>query len=162
DGTLWPLFPSYDRLELELADGLLARFEFEGDLFEMEDQRNWTDASFKTYSTPITLGWPHRAQAGQEIRQRVRLTFESEEPRARPAAAGRVRLGLGSAGGRLPAHGLGVASHGEPLGEHELERLRALRLDHLRAELHLAEAGWEDDLGRAVEEANALAVPLEL
>ena len=55
--------------KIELADGLWARFEFEGDLFEMEDQRNWTDASFKTYSTPISLGWPHRAQAGQEIRQ---------------------------------------------------------------------------------------------
>src|SRR5262249_14714666 len=43
-GKLYPLFPSYERLELELGDGLVAQFEFEGDLFEMEDQRNWTDA----------------------------------------------------------------------------------------------------------------------
>ena len=28
---------------------------FEGDLFEMEDQRNWTDASYKTYSTPLRI-----------------------------------------------------------------------------------------------------------
>src|SRR5262249_38949073 len=69
EGTLWPLFPSYDRIELGGA-----RFEFEGDLFEMEDQRNWTDASFKTYSTPITLGWPHEAAAGQTIVQSVRLS----------------------------------------------------------------------------------------
>jgi len=27
----------------------------------MEDQRNWTDASFKTYSTPLALGFPHRS-----------------------------------------------------------------------------------------------------
>ena len=27
---------------------------FSGDVFETEDQRNWTDASFKTYSTPLS------------------------------------------------------------------------------------------------------------
>ena len=40
-------------------------FEFEGDLFEMEDQRNWTDASFKTYCTPLGSGIPHGLTAGQ-------------------------------------------------------------------------------------------------
>src|SRR5205823_3668022 len=113
-GKLWPLFPSYDRLELEVANGLWARFEFEGDLFEMEDQRNWTDASFKTYSTPITLGVPHRAHAGQELRQRVRLTFEGSPPRAARPGGGPVRIELGEpTGRRLPALGLGAASHGE-------------------------------------------------
>ena len=34
-----------EKMEAELA--------FEGDIFEMEDQRNWTDASFKTYCTPL-------------------------------------------------------------------------------------------------------------
>src|SRR5687768_8352567 len=33
------------------ADSWLELY-FEGDLFETEDQRNWIDASFKTYSTP--------------------------------------------------------------------------------------------------------------
>ena len=33
---------------------------FEGDLFETEDQRNWTDASYKTYSTPLRLPYPVR------------------------------------------------------------------------------------------------------
>ena len=31
---------------------------FTGDLFEMEDQRNWTDASYKTYSTPLRIPYP--------------------------------------------------------------------------------------------------------
>lgn len=33
-------------------DGTRFRLDFHGDVFETEDQRNWTDASFKTYSTP--------------------------------------------------------------------------------------------------------------
>jgi len=163
DGKLWPLFPSYDRLEIELERGLRARFEFEGDLFEMEDQRNWTDASFKTYSTPITLGWPHRTAAGQELRQRVRLTFEGQAPRVEPDTDDAIRIAFGgSAGARLPALGLGAATHGEPLREREVERLRALHLDHLRAELHLAEPSWEAELRRADEDAGALGVRLEL
>jgi hypothetical protein len=52
-GTYHPLFPSFDRLEIDLEAGGTVQFEFEGDLWEDEDQRNWTDASFKTYCSPI-------------------------------------------------------------------------------------------------------------
>src|SRR4030095_331083 len=38
--------------------GVTAEIRFAGDVFEMEDQRNWTDASFKTYSTPLRLPLP--------------------------------------------------------------------------------------------------------
>lgn len=51
------------------------RFElsFAGDAFETEDQRNWTDASFKTYSTPLSLPFPVRHEAGSRVEQSVRL-----------------------------------------------------------------------------------------
>lgn len=39
--------------------------EFEGDVFEMEDQRNWTDASYKTYCTP--WGCPSRLSSPAAI-----------------------------------------------------------------------------------------------
>jgi hypothetical protein len=163
DGKLWPLFPSYDRLEIEVEDGLWARFEFEGDLFEMEDQRNWTDASFKTYSTPITLGWPYRARAGQQIRQRVRLTFEGAVEPPSAERGGPIRIELGEpTGKRLPELGLGMASHGDPLSEREAELLRVLRLDHLRADLRVGEEGWEAKLARAAEDARAVGASLEL
>ncbi len=32
-----------------------AKLSFSGDIFEMEDQRNWTDASYKTYCRPLSL-----------------------------------------------------------------------------------------------------------
>ncbi|MCB1281700.1 MAG: hypothetical protein KDB18_09265, partial [Salinibacterium sp.] len=34
------------------AEGLELEIRFDGDVFEMEDQRNWLDASFKTYCRP--------------------------------------------------------------------------------------------------------------
>lgn len=40
-------------------DGLSVTTHFEGDVFEMEDHRNWSDASFKTYSRPIGLPYPY-------------------------------------------------------------------------------------------------------
>ncbi|MEJ7709389.1 MAG: hypothetical protein WKF84_05910 [Pyrinomonadaceae bacterium] len=42
----------------ELTKGFWADVVFEGEIFEMEDQRNWTDASYKTYCTPLRLALP--------------------------------------------------------------------------------------------------------
>jgi hypothetical protein len=153
DGKLWPLFPSYDRLEIEVADGVRALFEFEGDLFEMEDQRNWTDASFKTYGTPLTLGWPHHAEAGQRISQVVRLSVS--EPAVTIALGGMVAPAL-------PRIGLGMASGGGDLSEREEELLGELRPDHLRVDLHLGDEHWRAELERAGRAAVRLAAGLEL
>lgn len=46
---------------------------FAGDLFEMEDQRNWTDASYKTYCTPLALPFPVQITAGTRVEQSVTL-----------------------------------------------------------------------------------------
>jgi hypothetical protein len=42
--------------------------EFRGELFELEDQRNWGDASFKTYCTPLRLGFPRKIARGDCVR----------------------------------------------------------------------------------------------
>ena len=76
-GYYVPLFPAFRNLVIDLADGTRARFTFEGDLFEMEDQRNWTDASFKTYCTPLSLGFPHSAHTDSRIVQSITVSRES-------------------------------------------------------------------------------------
>ncbi len=48
----------------EAAPGLSVTCRMEGDTFEMEDQRNWTDASYKTYVRPLALPWPYTLAAG--------------------------------------------------------------------------------------------------
>jgi hypothetical protein len=44
-----------------------------GDVFEMEDQRNWSDASFKTYSTPLAEPFPVALEPGASVRQALTL-----------------------------------------------------------------------------------------
>jgi hypothetical protein len=56
-------------------DGVATTATFSGDVFEMEDQRNWTDASYKTYSTPLARPFPFTILAGAVIEQSV--AFES-------------------------------------------------------------------------------------
>lgn len=50
---------------------------FEGEVFEMEDQRNWTDASYKTYCRPLSRPTPYRIEEGETVRQSVVLTLKS-------------------------------------------------------------------------------------
>src|SRR5207253_2179233 len=65
-------------LSHEVLPGVWARVAFEGDVFEMEDQRNWTDASFKTYSTPLALPYPVEIAAGTRVRQAITLSLEGQ------------------------------------------------------------------------------------
>ncbi len=48
----------------------------EGETFEMEDQRNWTDDSFKLYGTPLDLPFPVTVEPGDWVEQSVRLQVE--------------------------------------------------------------------------------------
>ena len=66
----------------------------EGDTFEMEDQRNWTDASYKTYVRPLALPWPYTLAKGTVIEQAVRLSVHgTPAARARRDSAVVVRIG---------------------------------------------------------------------
>lgn len=67
-------------------DGTAFGLEFSGDIFETEDQRNWTDASFKTYSTPLSRPFPVTVHAGDRVHQSIRLTAApAEAPATAPA-----------------------------------------------------------------------------
>jgi len=55
-------------------DQITYRLDFDGDIFETEDQRNWTDASFKTYSTPLSKPFPITHHTGDTVRQSIRLS----------------------------------------------------------------------------------------
>ena len=72
-----PLQPMQELRALthEFAPGARVECRMEGDTFEMEDQRNWTDASYKTYVRPIGLPWPFMLAAGSALRQSVTLTI---------------------------------------------------------------------------------------
>jgi hypothetical protein len=164
-------------LQHEVAPGVEAEVRMEGDTFETEDQRNWGDASFKTYCTPLDRPYPAEIAKGSSVRQwvKLRLFGLTSEPVAVAAASVPgalpkrrnsaepviVTVPAGGDGMPRPAIGLGGGSL-EALDDRDALALRRLGLDHLRAELRCGAAGWEGDLDRAVANARALEVPLEV
>jgi hypothetical protein len=147
----------------EVVPGVWAEVRFTGDIFEMEDQRNWTDASYKTYCTPLALPFPVEVPQGTTIHQSVTLTVNGvlgDEP-ARQRDTGTTFSIEPERAAPLMRLGLGIASHGQPLSPAELARLKALNLSHLRVDLHLSQADYPTTLRRAADESRALEVPLE-
>jgi len=135
-----------------IRPGIHATVRFEGDTFEMEDHRNWTDSSFKTYCPPLSLPFPSAFSKGQTIRQSVTLSLEIA-PRARsqfffstPApnanngqgSSIQFRIAAKSYARSLPRIGLATASHGHPHTDRDCQRLRALNLSHLRVDIPLS------------------------
>jgi len=104
-----PVQPVSDLRALSHAvmPGLTVTCRMEGDAFEMEDQRNWCDASYKTYVRPLSRPWPYRLPPGEVLKQSVTLTVAG---RTRPAAAAAARtceIAVGEVIGPAPAIGLG-------------------------------------------------------
>jgi hypothetical protein len=161
DGVYHALFPAYDRLDVQLEGGGSLLFEFEGDLWETEDHRNWTDANFKTYSTPIALGFPHALAAGESLLQRVTVTPSAVE--ADIASGGPVRLSIGRpTGTKVPAIGLGLDSDGHVPSEREAALIAALAPAHMRVEARLDRGGWRDALARGRSLAARVGAHLEV
>ncbi|WP_243074411.1 hypothetical protein [Microbacterium sp. SS28] len=108
-----PHQPAFDIAGLAWTDdGLDIDVRFTGDVFEMEDQRNWTDASFKTYSRPLALPFPYALPAGSGVRQSIAVRVA---PRA-AAAEGPDRdlLELTDTGSAFPALVVGASTAPDP------------------------------------------------
>ena len=109
--------------------GLTLRVLMEGDTFEMEDQRNWTDASYKTYVRPLALPWPYRIEPGEVIEQTVTVTVGGEG--ARRDESGPVALRPGAEAGTVPPLGLGLRPEDAATSLEAAGALRALRPAYL-------------------------------
>ena len=46
----------------------------EGNKFEMEDHRNWMDASYKTYVCSLLDPWPYTLKKGEAFDQSITVT----------------------------------------------------------------------------------------
>ena len=94
-------------LSHEVAPGVWATCTMEGDSWEMEDHRNWLDASFKTYVRPLALPYPYTIAGGSSVTQTATLGFSGTMPRISGSASDApVQIAFGSAASRMPAIGL--------------------------------------------------------
>ncbi|GIK86162.1 MAG: hypothetical protein BroJett026_16430 [Betaproteobacteria bacterium] len=103
-----PHQPLLDVATLELAtrDGTKLSLAFDGDTFEMEDQRNWLDPTFKLYNRELALPVPYRIADGATVEQRVALRVDhvgrGAAPRPGPRRGRVPALGVATAPGRVP------------------------------------------------------------
>ncbi|QRM54163.1 hypothetical protein [Sinorhizobium sp. BG8] len=106
----WQPFMDIVAITHEPLPGISAECRMAGDVFEMEDQRNWTDGSYKTYVRPLARPWPYRLEAGETVRQSVTVTLraKSETPVTGRKDGQAVEITLDDAQGTLPAIGVGL------------------------------------------------------
>ncbi|MFE7504725.1 hypothetical protein [Promicromonospora sp. NPDC057488] len=151
-----PHQPARDIAALAWHDGGLdLRLDLRGDVFEMEDQRNWTDASFKTYSRPLTLPFPYLLRAGAPLRQAVEVTASGRAVRARDQDDGPAVVRLRAAG-IFPSVITSASTAGGPAPAVPPPG------DALLVELDLATTTWPAVLARAADPGLPLDVRLIL
>jgi hypothetical protein len=133
--------------------GITVECAFEGDIFETEDQRNWGDASFKTYSTPLAIPIPVDVKPGDTVYNKVIVKVTGT-----PTPSHRREEGQRP----FPFPAIGYEKHcGAPLTSDEIEQLKRIPFDHYRVELDLSDADWKKRLDEAAREAEMLGTRLE-
>ncbi|MBW6500196.1 MAG: hypothetical protein K0B05_02280, partial [Bacteroidales bacterium] len=142
--------------------GVNCRIEFEGDIFETEDQRNWTDASYKTYSTPLSEPYPVTIEKGARIRQKI-VFSTGRSPGTKESRDDKVVIRLfPEITRKLPSIGTCRSYRQRTLTENEIRILRALHFDHYRADLHLFSDGWVEIAEQACSESFEIGTDLVL
>jgi hypothetical protein len=152
-----PLQPMLNlrKLTHEVTPGLRVSCRMEGDVYEMEDQRNWTDASYKTYVRPLALPWPYTLAKGEELAQAVRLTLKGAAARRRTSDSN-ITLALGAKLGAAPPLGLGLHPNDTAMTRGRAETLRLVGANHLIGYYDPREGHNRETLRAIVETADAL------
>ncbi len=142
--------------------GIEAQLTFEGDIFEMEDQRNWTDASYKTYCTPLELPFPVEVKKGEEFNQKIILNVDIKQKKQSAKEKEISFYWDNNSMFKLPEIGFGKSSRKKMISEEEIKLLSTLQIQHLRADIHMDKDNWQTEMNKAVNEAGLLKVPLFL
>ena len=160
----WQPFLDVKTLAYEAVPGITTKLSFEGAVFETEDQRNWSDASFKTYCTPQRLPKPVQVSPGDKENQSVTLTLHGQVRPILPVLQGRPpQVSISTTPVLpLPPIGLSLGNAEISLSSREIDRLKALALSHLRCDLDLSAQGYNEQLQRGVTASSQLGVPLHL
>jgi hypothetical protein len=146
-----------------LPCGTGVRVSMSGETFEMEDQRNWGDASFKTYCTPLARPFPVRIEAGTVLEQTVRIELAGDVRTPESVIDGPpvIRVNWDRPVVRPPV-GFLLADPAIHLPPAVTEALRHLKPDHLRLDVRLSEEGWQAPWQGAVDLCRTTGAALEV
>ncbi len=152
-------FKEIQQMQWQPAGALYAQLDFSGDIFETEDQRNWSDSSFKTYSTPLHLPFPALVKTGETIEQKIVLYVTGHTNK--PAEKTTLK--------KIPSSKTASSKIGYcmPAGQTLLtdEQVKVFKengFNHHRVELHLYKNSWQQELQNAAANAIKLNTKLEL
>jgi hypothetical protein len=134
---------------------------FFGDVFETEDQRNWTDASYKTYCTPLAEPFPVAVKKGTTIKQRVEFKADgirsNHENDNNPTQINLFQEVIYP----FPGIGIGESSCPELLDSVAIETLKCLPFDHYRIQLLLFNDSWKQKALKACTVSKLLSYKAE-
>lgn len=183
---LFPKFIAPHQLFIDITNmkwtvlGSEFELKFEGDIFETEDQRNWGDASYKTYCTPLHLPFPRALKVGDKVHQKVHFRMNNTPiPTLSPQ---RERASLTSKQSPFPSRGklgshstwdrgikkssfsLGICSSSDVknLSDECIEKIKNLHLSHYRIEVCPAEKGWKKAFLSQIKQGKKLDLALEI
>jgi hypothetical protein len=141
-----------------IAPNTAATIQFSGEVFEMEDQRNYLDASYKTYSRPQAWQKPYTVSPDEPIHQTVTVSL-CPALKSQP-----ISVAIGSESAELPEWGL-MLPLGSPLPPESLLSC----IGHLRVDIEASTEGWEetvsqvtalgDNIGLILGVRNAASLP---
>jgi hypothetical protein len=161
--------PFSDLVRMSYALGPTGRctISFKGELFETEDQRNWTDASYKTYCTPLRLPYPRMYRRAEKVNQEIFVQLQATGRRdargPRRPTRGAVQVSVGPlAEVVLPPIGTEHTTGAVVPDKKRLALLRYCGLDHLRAVADLSGPSWPGHISAAAATADALSARLEI
>lgn len=163
-GTIYPfeVFTNIRALNWN-NEGIECRLDFEGDIFEMMDQRNLAIASFKTYSPPLVQPFPSAVGKGTRLAQKITFRAEGEFGELVQIPAYEVIWLSETETFTVPRIGICKKSgQGRILTENEIKTLRAVHFDHYRFDIRLNDPGWQDEADKACAEAHELGLPVEI
>ncbi len=142
------------------TDSARVILEFEGDIFETEDQRNWLDASYKTYCTPLNLPFPVSIKMGDTVHQRVTIKVFPKAKIYKSTRKDIFVLQKMEESSSLPK--LGLEANLDTLNHWAKEELVTLQLSYLRIEVRFDRLDWKTNWELRLQQSDKLGLPIEL
>lgn len=147
-------------MQWQPANKINATVVFEGELFETEDQRNWLDASYKTYCTPLSKPFPVLVKEGEVIQQTICLKIATKAiivNQKKQAVSFTI-----DKSNPLPFPKIGLPLSKLPHDEHAIHLIKLLGIDFLRIALTVNKQIDTAPLQQADEIISTIKCPIEL
>ena len=140
----------------KLQSGQVVSVNFKGEIFESEDHRNWSDASYKTYCTPISLPFPAQVSQGEVLSQKITISISGEHTTSISKKESAV-ITVGAEEIEIPEIGLGLSEDPAHLIVSEYAGFDDIAIKHLRLSLN-----GDSQIRSAVEKALLVTKQLKI